>query len=471
MKKQSMFSRLSDEQCKTLHSASLEILERTGARLHHQPAVELLRRAGASVTEGNRVRIPAKMVEAALETAPDEVVLHNRNGEPALRVGGYRTFYGTGSDCLNILDHRGGNRRRAVLNDVVEGVTLCDALQNIDFVMCMFLPEDVPTMAADRYQMQAMLNGTTKPIVYVTTDLEGCKDAVEMAEAVAGGTQALARKPFAACYINVTHGLQHNKEALQKILYLAERGLPATYIPVAIGGATAPITVAGNMAIWNAGSLVGLVLSQLERPGAPFITSGWGASALDMRTTLSPYVEPEKQFIAQDLAHHYGLPMFAFGGCSDSKVLDQQAGIEAGLTLLTNTLCGSHLVHDLGYLESGLTGSLAQLVICDEIVSWIRTALEPLEINDETLALDVIEEVGPDGDFLGTKHTLQHFQERWYPTLIDHDFYDGWVKRGSRDLSRRAAERVDQILSEHRPEPLSEKVKETLKEIVERCSI
>ena len=127
-----MFSRLSDEQCKTLHSASLEILERTGARLHHQPAVELLRRAGASVTEGNRVRIPAKMVEAALETAPDEVVLHNRNGEPALRVGGYRTFYGTGSDCLNILDHRSGNRRRAVLNDVVEGVTLCDALQNIE---------------------------------------------------------------------------------------------------------------------------------------------------------------------------------------------------------------------------------------------------------------------------------------------------------------------------------------------------
>jgi trimethylamine--corrinoid protein Co-methyltransferase len=471
MKKQSMFSRLSDEQCKTLHSASLEILERTGARLHHQPAVELLRRAGASVTEGNRVRIPAKMVEAALETAPDEVVLYNRNGEPALRIGGYQTFYGTGSDCLNILDHRSGKRRKAVLKDVVEGVTLCDALQNIDFVMCMFLPEDVPTMAADRYQMEAMLNGTTKPIVYVTTDLDGCKDAVEMAEAVAGGTQALVQKPFAACYINVTHGLQHNKEALQKILYLAERGLPATYIPVAIGGATAPITVAGNMAIWNAGSLVGLVLSQLERPGAPFITSGWGASALDMRTTLSPYVEPEKQFIAQDLAHYYGLPMFAFGGCSDSKVLDQQAGIEAGLTLLTNTLCGSHLVHDLGYLESGLTGSLAQLVICNEIVSWIRTAFEPLEINDETLALDVIEEVGPDGDFLGTKHTLQHFQERWYPTLIDHDYYDGWVKKGSRDLSHRAAERVDQILSEHRPEPLSEKVKETLKEIVERCPI
>ena len=149
------------------------------------------------------------------------------------------------------------------------------------------------------------------------------------------------------------------------------------------------------MAIWNAGSLVGLVLSQLTRPGAPFITSGWGASSLDMRTTVSPYVEPEKQFIAQELAHFYDLPMFAFGGCSESKLVDQQAGIEAALTLMTNTLAGSHLVHDLGYLESGMSGSLAQLVICDELVSWIRTSLAKVEINEETLALDVIDEVAP----------------------------------------------------------------------------
>lgn len=464
-----MFRRLSDEECEQLHRASLEILQRTGVRLHYQPAIDLLCKAGASVTDGNRVRIPAGLVEGALETAPEEVVLYNRKGDPTMPVGGYRTFYGTGSDCLNILDHRTGTRRKAVLKDLIEGITLCDALQNIDFVMCMFLPEDVHTMVADRHQMDVLLNYTTKPIVYVTTDLGGCMDAVEMAEAVAGGQEPLERNPFAACYINVTHGLQHNQEALQKLLYLAGKGLPATYIPVAIGGATAPITVAGNMAIWNAGSLVGLVLSQLERPGTPFITSGWGASALDMRTTLSPYVEPEKQFIAQDLAHYYKLPMFAFGGCSDSKALDQQAGIEAALTLVTNTLCGSHLVHDLGYLESGLTGSLAQLVICDELVSWIRTALEPLEINDETLGLDVIDEVGPDGHFLATKHTLHHCQDRWYPALIDHDYYDGWVEKGSRDLGRRAAEKVDKILAEHRPEPLSEQVRGRLKEIVDRA--
>jgi trimethylamine--corrinoid protein Co-methyltransferase len=438
--------------------------------MYHQPAIDLLKKAGASVSEGNRVRIPPALVEKAFETVPKEVTLFNRHGEPALSIGGYHTFFGPGSDCLNILDHRTSERREPVLQDVVEGVTLCDALPNIDFVMSMFLPVDVPTMVADRYQIEVMLNRTTKPIIFVTTDLPGCVDAVEMAEAVVGGPEALRRKPLVGCYINVTHGLQHNEEALQKLLYLSEKGLAATYIPVALGGMTAPITLAGNMAIWNAGCLVGLVLSQLNRVGAPFITSGWGASALDMRTAVSPYVEPEKQFIAQELAHFYDLPMFAFGGCSESKLVDQQAGIEAALTLMTNALAGSDLVHDLGYLESGLTGSLAQLVLCDELVNWIRTALAKVEINEETLALDVIDEVGPDGQFMDTKHTLAHFRERWYPTLIERYNYRGWLDKGGQDLGQRAAARVEQILAEHQPEPLPADVQRRLREIVQRAA-
>jgi trimethylamine--corrinoid protein Co-methyltransferase len=273
-----------------------------------------------------------------------------------------------------------------------------------------------------------------------------------------------------ACYINVTTGLQHNKEALQKLLYLSERGLPTTYIPVALGGMTAPITLAGNMAIWNAGCLVGLVLSQLNRPGAPFITAGWGASALDMRTMVSPYVEPEKQFMAQELAHFYNLPMFAFGGCSESKLVDQQAGIEAALTLMADALAGSHLVHDLGYLESGLTGSLAQLVICDELVSWIRTSLTPVEVNEETLALDVIDEAGPDGHFIESEHTLSHFRERWYPTLIERNNYEGWLAAGAQDLGQRAAARVERILAEHEPEPLPTDVQRQVRAIVQRAT-
>jgi trimethylamine--corrinoid protein Co-methyltransferase len=460
------FRRLSDEQCRQLHQASLKILERTGARLHHQPAVDLLRDAGAHVSEGNRVRIPPRLVERAFESVPREVVLFDRHGRPAMALGGQRTYFGTGSDCLNIVDHRSGERRKPLLQDVVAGVTLCDALPNIDFVMSMFLPTDVPDLVSDRYQMEVMLSRTVKPIIYVTNEFAGCQDAVAMAEAVVGGADALCRQPLAACYINVTTGLRHNEEALQKLLFLSERGLPAAYIPVALGGATARVALAGNMAIWNAGCLVGLVLSQLNRPGAPFITTGWGASALDMRTAVSPYVEPEKAFIAQELAHLYRLPMFALGGCSDSKLVDQQAGIEAALTLMTNMLAGSHLVHDIGYLESGLSGSLAQVVICDELIDWLRTALGPVEINDETLALDLIDEVGPDGHFIDTDHTLEHFRQRWYPALIERHDYQGWLEEGGQDLGRRAAARVDEILEAHRPEPLPDDVLARLREIV-----
>jgi len=464
------FSRLPAYQCEKLHQASLGILERSGARLYHQPAVDLLRRAGAEVFDGNRVLIPSTLVEQAFETALHEVQLFDRHGEPAMTLGGRRTYFGTGSDCLNIVDHRSGERRKPLMNDVVDGITLCDALPNIDFVMSMFLPTDVPDEVSDRYQMRAMLEHTAKPIMFVTNDLAGCVDAVAMAEAVVGGAEALQTRPLAACYINVTTGLRHNEEALQKLLFLSERGLPFAYIPVALGGATAPITLAGNMAIWNAGCLVGLVLSQLQRPGAPFITTGWGASALDMRTAISPYVEPEKAFIAQDLAHFYRLPMFALGGCSDSKIVDQQAGIEAALTLATKAVTGSHLVHDIGYLESGLSGSLAQVVICDEVIDWLRAALAPIEINDETLALDLIDEVGPDGHFMDTDHTLAHFRERWYPTVMDRHNHQGWLERGSQDLGQRAAERVDEILGQHQPEPLPDPVRVRLDEIVEAAA-
>ena len=464
------YRRLSDKQCQRLHEAALEILDRTGVRLHHPPAVALLKKGGARVSEGNHVRIPPKLIEQALNTLPEQVTLYNREGEPVIPLKGRRSFFGTGSDCLNIIDHRTGKRRKPVLSDIVDGMTLCDALPNIDFVMCMFLPTDVPTMVADRYQMDAMLNHTSKPIIFVTTDLAGCEDAVQMAETVMGGARALREQPLAACYINVTNALQHNEEALQKLLYLSGKGLPATYIPVALGGIAAPITLAGNMAIWHAGSLVGLVLSQLNREGAPFITSGWGASALDMHTMVSPYTEPEKQFIAQELAHRYGLPMFAFGGFSDSKVVDQQAGIEVALTLMTNILAGSHLVHDLGYLESGLTGSLVQLTICDELIDWIQTALGEVQINDETLGLDIIHEVGPDGDFLNTKHTLKHYRSRWYPTLMERDNYSGWQNDGGLSLGERAAKRVDQILAEHEPEPLPESVQKELRAVVQRAT-
>jgi trimethylamine--corrinoid protein Co-methyltransferase len=273
-----------------------------------------------------------------------------------------------------------------------------------------------------------------------------------------------------ACYINVTTGLRHNQEALQKLLWLAGKGLPAIYVPVSLGGMTAPITTAGAIAMDHAGILVGLVLSQLKREGAPLIVPAYGGQALDMLTLVDPYCQPDQRGGLGALAHFHQLPMFSLGGCSDAKAVDQQAALEAALTLMVDIQSGGHLIHDLGYLESGLTGSLAQLAMCDEIVHWIRRATAEVEVSDETLALDVIDAVGPDGEFLTAEHTLKHVRDPWYPRLLDRHVHDDWLSEGGLTLRDRAAARVDEILASHQPQPLPEAASRTLRDIVARAA-
>jgi len=460
-------NRFSQEKCGKIHAASLEILDRVGARLHMEEAIQLLKKAGAKVIDSNLVRIPSHLVENALATAPKKIDLFDRHARPAINLGKHNKYYGPGSDCLNIIDHRNNKRRKPFVQDVSEGVILCDSLENIDFVMSMVLPSDVNQSMADRFQMEAMLNYTTKPIVFVSYDFSGCLDCVEMAEAVMGGAESLSKNPLVACYINVPTGLLHNEDSLRKLLFLAERNIPSLYIPSSTEGATSPITTAGAVALDYVGVLVGLVLSQLKREGAPIIIPGMSPGPLDMRTAVNPYCDPE-QGIMQSMAKFYGLPMFSLGGASESKTVDPQAAAEASLSLLFETLTGSDLIHDLGYLESGLTFSFSHLVICDEIVDWIKAFTKDVKVTEETLALDVIEKVGPEGNYLVTEHTLKHYKERWYPNLFERDTYDSWIGKGGKTLVERAADKVDRILSEHEPESLPSKIKEKLKGIVHR---
>jgi trimethylamine--corrinoid protein Co-methyltransferase len=463
------FQRLSTDQCRRIHWASLEILERIGIRLYLQEAIDLLKKAGADIDDGNLALVPPGMVERALSTAPKRVVLCDRNGRPTMPLEGHRCFYGPGSDCMHIIDHRTGTRRRPILSDVRQGVVLCDALDNVNFVMSMVVPSDVDDMLADRYQMKAMLSHTTKPIIVVTYDLDGLVDAIEMAERVVGGAAALRRHPLTACYINVATGLRHNKEALEKLLFLAGKRLPALYIPVSTCGVSAPVTPAGAIAIDYAGALLGLVLSQLKQEGAPFITTGMQPSPLDLRTLTSPYC-PAERGIAQALGHFYDLPQFALGGASDSKIVDQQAAAEAALTLLTETLGGGNLIHDLGYLESGLTFSFTQLVICDEIVSWIKAFVSGIQISEETLALDLIAQYRDQGPYLESAHTLRNFRRRWYPDLFERADYETWLERGGHDLGQRATTRVQELLDEHQPDPLPDDLQQHLQGVITRAA-
>lgn len=467
--RKSQFPKLTEEKCRRIHDASLEILEQVGARLFLDAAVDLLKKAGAKVSDGNLVRIGPDLVEKALKTVPGRVVLYDRYGNPAMPLEGERCFYGPGSDCLNIIDFRTGERRKPVLEDLMEGVVLCDALPNIDFVMSMILPADVPGANADRYQMEAMLTYSSKPIIFVSYGTEGCQDAVEMAEAVAGSADALREKPFTACYINAVSGLQHNKEALEKLIFLAGKNLPSLYIPCSTAALSSPVTPAGAVALDYAGVLLGLVISQLVREGAPVIVPGLPQGTFDMRTLVTSYCEPER-ILPQAMAHFYGIPMFAIGGVSESKVEDLQSAAEAAMSLVVETFSGSDIIHDLGYLESGLTFSFIQLALCEEVVSWIKAYTKEIEINDETLALDVIAKIGPDGEFLDTDHTLKHYKERWYPIFFERATYQAWSDKGGKTFSQRAKEKIDKLIVEHKPVGLPPGAKKQFERIITRAN-
>ncbi len=470
MRKSPSFNKLSPDQLQQIHSASLEILERTGVYLHDDEALDLLKTVGITPADDGRVRIPAYRVEWALQLAPKRITLCDRNGKRVMPLEGHNVFYGPGSDCPNVIDLDNGELRPATMQDCINGVRMCDALPNIDFIMSFCLASDVDQDLLGRYQMREILVNSTKPSIFVTTDFPNTVDVVEMAALVAGGEDKLRQNPITACYINVTGPLRHNEDSLQKLLYLSEKGVPFTYVPVVLRGLNGPVTLAGALALANAGELVGVVLSQLKREGAPIIVSGGTNDTIDMRTLVGSYAAPENRVMFMEMAHFYNLPMFGLGGASDAKIPDEQAAAEAALTLMTETLSGANLIHDVGYLASGMTASLSQLVICDEIIGWIKRFTQGIDVNTETLALDIIDEIGAEGQYLADPHTTAHYREDWYPKLFDRNNIDGWQAAGSTTLGQRAIQKARKLLDKHQLEPLPDDLIAALDQVIARAA-
>ncbi|MHB0878153.1 MAG: trimethylamine methyltransferase family protein [Anaerolineae bacterium] len=463
------FQLLSDAQLRDIHEAALVVLADVGGRVYHQQAVDMLRRAGCRVSDGNLMALPRSLVEDCVASAPSRIVLHRRDGSAALYLEGNNTYFGTGSDLPNVIDLETGEPRPALLADVESMARVVDALANIDFVMSMALPSDVPPLLSDRYAYRAMVANTVKPIVYTAWDEVSARDVIAMAEAVAGGEEALRQAPTLLAYLEPSSPLKHSEAALAKLIFLAGKGLPFMYSPGAITGATAPATIGGALAQCTAEVLTGLVLGQLARRGAPFL---WGSSAspLDMRSMTNPYVAPEDMLhntAMAELAHRfYKLPVWGFAGCSDSKVPDLQAGAEGAMWVAVAALAGNNLVHDSGYLESGLTGSYEMLLAMDDSIGLFRRFLGGLNLTPADFALDTIAAVGPGGHYLDSDLTLQHFRGFWRPRWFDHQKRDRWAADGALDASARLRLAAKRLLAEHVVPPLPATVSAALDGIV-----
>jgi len=381
---------------------------------------------------------------------------------------GTRVYFGTGSDCPNFLDPETGAHRKFTQADLISGYRLCDALPNIHFVMSLGIPSDVDPMLLYDFQMALMLEHTTKPVVFVTNDRASCQRAIDMAAAVAGGHEALAEQQHILLYSEPSSPLQQSETAVDKLLLMAEYRLPVVHSPGPLMGGTAPITMAGGLVMSLAEILSGLVVHQLKRRGAPFVF-GAGLHHMDMSAAQICYSSPEFQLtkaaIAQ-LGRWYDIPTWGYAGCSDAKVVDEQAALEAMLSVIMAKLSGANLVHDVGYMESGLTTSFEMIVLTDELVAMTDHIMKGIEVSDDTLLVDELDRVGPGGHFLDTKETLNRFHDFWFPGLLDRKIRPQWLEAGSTTLGQRLNARVKEIVEEYRPRPLDPGKKQEVQQVL-----
>ena len=451
--------------------AALDILERTGVQVNLPEVVDLLAAAGCRVRNNKNVSIPPHIVESSLRAVPPKVRIFNRKGQSAMVLEDRKSYWGTGSDTPYIRDTFTGKRRHTTLEDIEKVSRVVDACRNMDFLMCMGIAQELPQTVADKHHFLTMVHNTVKPIVFTANSLENLKDIYEMAAAIAGSRENLEAKPFILHYTEPVAPLIHPADSLSKLLYCVDHRIPVIYTSATTAGQNGPVTLAGSLAMSVARVVSGLVIGQLRNPGAVMIVT-FHVSAMDMRNAIHPYASPEHvigQAAAKDMALYYRIPTFGRAGCTDSKILDQQAGFEAGYEILMQAISGENLIHDVGYLESGLTASWDSIVMCNEFIGAAKRVVDGFELNEDALALDVIHQVGPSGHFMAESHTVAHFkQEIWLPDLIDRNNLHRWTEQGERSMGDRIRDRVKSILDNHKPEILAPELSMALKALAQK---
>ncbi len=464
------FEYLSQDQLHQIHLAALEILEKTGCEVHNEEARGLLKKAGAYV-DGVRVKYPAGLVEWAIKSAPSKITFCSTDGSQELYLYRNNVYYGLGTDLPYHLDPYTGEIRTTVLKDIENVGKVCQAAKDMDFVASLGLASDVPKELFDVMHYIAVRKYCNKPYWTTATDYGNMMAIIDMAAAEAGGYEQLKNRPTVGLYAEPVSPLINEDEALERLMLCAEYGIPVTWASGLIGGGTAPMTLAGTIALGTAEGLSGLVIHQLKKPGAPFIF-GIAGSVMDMKTSVSCYGGPEFSMIhaaVGQLGRFYDIPSYGTAGCTDSNCLDVQAGAEAMYSNMMAALNGTNLTHDNGYLGAGLIGSLEMILIDSEIASFIKWMQKGIEVNEETLAVNLIDKVGVGGEYVSNPHTFKNFKkEGWYPDYMCRTMHVGWKASGSKSMQQVTNEKVKSIIESATKPIASDEMLAKYDEILER---
>ncbi|HEX9115200.1 MAG TPA: trimethylamine methyltransferase family protein [Anaerolineae bacterium] len=467
------FNMFSQDQLQELFNSVLDVLQYTGLEVLHDEARDVLEKAGAWV-DGKRVRLPSYMVKDALRKAPRSFTLWARDGNPKhnIHIGPGRAHFGPGPTCTHFVDPETMERRPYTKADVPNVARTVDALSNIDFCESLGTVGDVHYDLGALYEFAGMFPNTSKPIVAWSYDKFDSAGIHEIAVAEAGGQKAFEQRPTYVHYCEPLSPLVSTFEAIDKLMFAARHRVPLVFTPCPIAGGTAPISGAGMIVQGAAESWMGLTLAQTLRPGLPFIMGGV-FSAMDMGTMVLAYGAPELPLYMAgltELAHFAGLPLWQTGGCTDSKCFDGQAMIEGSISVFMSALTSGDLCHDVGYTESAMTGSLFQLCAMDEAIGYARRITRGIEVNDDTLAVDVIKAVGPNNHYLRQPHTRKYYKsEYFYPKLLDRQDYENWSSSGSLTMKDRTVARVRDILATHKASPIKPETEKVIRKVLEEA--
>ena len=463
---------LTEDQIGRLHNASIEVLHTIGVHVPHEEMRCLFADAGAQVDEVSEiVKIPSQLVERCLAVAGKTFTIYGRDPNMRAEFGvGKRNYNSIAGEAMWV-DDAFQARRYATLDDVRQAARLGQALPWINIVGAMSDPQEVPPGCRCVAAAAELLRHTTKPITFWFHDRASARYVLELFTAVAGSEQEAAQRPFGYPFLEPISPLKLPFQGVDLLFETCRFPLPVPIGPMAQTGASAPGTLAGTLAQENAEILAGICVTQLIREGTP-VCYGGIPHAFDMRTTQLVFAGPEQALMAvamTQMGKHYGLPVYINVGLTDSKTVDAQAGLEAGVTLAMGALAGADIFGHLGICGVDQASSPLHLVWQHEVIAYVERILAGIQLDDDTLGIDVIRNVAHRANtYLAEEHTVRHFRgELWFPQLLDRDFFQAWADAGRPSTLDRCRDMKEELLRSYEPVPLPADVDREVTRIVD----
>lgn len=459
---------LAPESVRLIHERTLQILETVGVTFHSRRALDILAEHGAWVDyETTVAKLPPDLVQRALSTVPEQFVLGGREAEYDLPLDG-RHVYLSSDGCGVFRREADGTVRPSGKRDLADAARVVQALPNISATSAVVSAQDCPAETRVLHEFDACVRNSSKHhiVVSMKEDWEA-RSLIRMGEAIAGGSRELARRPVFSVIICTVSPLHQERFGMDLALTLAEAGIPVSFYPMPILGATAPVTVAGAAVVNNAELVSAAVVTQLAVPGAKVLHGG-GPTAMYMDSGAYASNAPEAMMlraIQGQMADYYGMPAWFGAGATTAKEPGLQSAYENALAMQTAYAAGADLTFGTGLLDGSRILALEQIVADDEVFGMVTRLLRGVEVSEETLATDLIVRMGFSGDYLFERHTRRHARGLWRPLLGESGSYDAWAAAGRRSTMDKARDRVAEILSAE-PEPFPEELGRELEQIM-----